>query len=62
METMVRLASFLLFVLLVATPSWAQEPGVDDEECKGKDSALLSRMPGCGLYQCSKKTSIRPTW
>lgn len=48
-----------LFVLgaavmsVVATPAWAQEPGVDTEGCK--DSALLSRMPGCGLYECTLK-------
>jgi len=55
METMMRLASILLFALGVAGPAWAQEPGVDSEECKGQDSPLLSRMPGCGVYECSKK-------
>lgn len=55
MENMIRLAAILLFTLAVAGPAWAQEPGVDEEDCKGKDSALLSRMPGCGLYECTKK-------
>ena len=27
--------------------------GVDEEGCK--ESALLSRMPGCGIFQCEKK-------
>ncbi len=55
MANMMRLASILLLVLALAIPAWAQEPGVDEDECKGKDTALLSRMPGCGLYECSKK-------
>jgi OOP family OmpA-OmpF porin len=55
MANMMRLTSFLVFVLAMSVPAWAQEPGVDSDECKGKDSAFLSRMPGCGLYQCSKK-------
>ena len=38
---------------LFAVPVFAQEPGVDEEGCK--ESALLSRMPGCGIYECSKK-------
>lgn len=36
-----------------AAPAWAQEPGVDDENCK--ESKLLSRMPGCGIFECSSK-------
>ena len=55
MANMTRLTSILLFALAVAVPVRAQEPGVDEEHCKGKDSALLSRMAGCGLYQCAKK-------
>ena len=55
MANMMRPASILLLVLALAIPAWAQEPGVDEDECKGKDTALLSRMPGCGLYECSKK-------
>lgn len=50
-----RLASILLLALLIPVSAFAQEPGVDEEDCKGKDSALLSRMPGCGLYECTKK-------
>jgi OOP family OmpA-OmpF porin len=38
---------------LIAIPLFAQEPGHDEEGCK--PSALLSRMPGCGIYECSKK-------
>jgi len=34
-----------LFALLVAVPAWAQEPGVDESDCK--EQALVSRMPGC---------------
>lgn len=38
----------------MAAPVWAQDPADPDEEgCK--DSALLSRMPGCQLYDCSTK-------
>ena len=55
MESMARLGSILLFALLAAAPAWAQEPGVDEEACKGQDSPLLSRMPGCGVYECAKK-------
>lgn len=50
-----RLALILLLALLIPVSAFAQEPGVDEEDCKGKDTALLSRMPGCGLYECSKK-------
>lgn len=38
---------------LSVVPAFAQEPGVDEEGCK--ESALLSRMPGCGIYECVKK-------
>ena len=38
---------------LAAVPVFAQEPGKDDNDCK--PSALMSRMPGCGIYECSKK-------
>ena len=38
---------------LVAVPVFAQEPGVDADECK--PSPLLTRMTGCGIYDCSKK-------
>jgi len=55
METMNRLASILLLALLLPAAAMAQEPGVDEEECKGQDSPLLSRMPGCGIFECSKK-------
>lgn len=55
METMNRLASILLVALLLPAAAFAQEPGVDEEECRAQDSPLLSRMPGCGLFECSKK-------
>jgi OOP family OmpA-OmpF porin len=45
-------ALVLLFVL-VAVPAFAQTPGVDENDCK--PSPLLSRMTGCGVYQCEKK-------
>lgn len=38
---------------LHALPAIAQEPGVDAEGCK--ESSLLSRMPGCGIWECVKK-------
>ena len=39
---------------LVAVPVFAQEPGVDENDCK--PSPLLTRMPGCGIFECSKKS------
>lgn len=42
-----------MIVSLCAVPAYAQEPGVDTEGCK--ESALLSRMPGCGIWACEKK-------
>ena len=42
----------MLFAL-AATPIFAQEPGKDENGCK--PSPVLSRMPGCGIYECSKK-------
>ena len=40
--------------ILVAMPAWAQDPADPDQEgCK--DSALLTRMAGCQLYECSTK-------
>ncbi len=53
METMNRLASILLLALVLPAPLLAQEPGKDEDGCK--ESALLSRMPGCGVYQCEAK-------
>jgi OOP family OmpA-OmpF porin len=50
-----RVAVLSTFVCALSFPVWAQEPGVDEESCKGKDSKLLSRLPGCGLYECSEK-------
>jgi OOP family OmpA-OmpF porin len=38
---------------LLAVPAVAQEPGVDADECK--PSPLLTRMTGCGIYECQKK-------
>lgn len=55
MANMTRLTSILLFALAIGAPASAQEPGVDEVECKGKDSALLSRMPGCGIASCEAK-------
>jgi OOP family OmpA-OmpF porin len=40
-------------LIAIAAPAFAQEPGVDEEGCK--ESALLSRMPGCGIFECVKK-------
>ncbi len=37
MESMARLASILLFALLASVSASAQEPGVDEEACKGQD-------------------------
>ncbi|MEW6322798.1 MAG: OmpA family protein [Acidobacteriota bacterium] len=48
-----RLAFMVMMGLALAAPAGAQEPGVDEEGCK--ESALLSRMPGCGIYECSTK-------
>ncbi|HYE85848.1 MAG TPA: OmpA family protein [Vicinamibacterales bacterium] len=42
-----------IVLLLVSVPALAQEPGVDEENCK--PSPLMTRMPGCGIYECSKK-------
>lgn len=50
-----RVVLMSMFVCALAAPVWAQEAGVDEEECKGKDSKLLSRLPGCGIYQCFEK-------
>jgi OmpA-OmpF porin, OOP family len=47
-----RVAAALLFAL-AAMPSFAQTPGEDENDCK--PSPLMSRMPGCGVYQCTKK-------
>ena len=53
---MIRLA-FRIFIAasfaLVALPVFAQTPGVDENDCK--PSPLMSRMPGCGVWECSKK-------
>jgi OOP family OmpA-OmpF porin len=46
-------ALVVVTVLMLATPSRAQEPGVDEEGCK--PSPLMSRMTGCGIYACEKK-------
>ncbi|MEO8679903.1 MAG: OmpA family protein [Vicinamibacterales bacterium] len=50
---MMRLAAILVLALLVPIAALAQEPGKDEEGCK--ESALLSRMPGCGFFECVKK-------
>jgi OOP family OmpA-OmpF porin len=46
-------ALFVMSLIALAAPAWAQEPGVDEEGCK--PSPLLSRMTGCGIFQCEKK-------
>ena len=46
-------AAVVVAVTLLAVPVFAQEPGKDENDCK--PSALMSRMPGCGIYECSKK-------
>jgi hypothetical protein len=38
---------------LYAVPVLAQTPGVDEEGCR--ESALMSRYPGCGIFECVKK-------
>ena len=43
----------ILLILLFAAPAFAQTPGVDENDCK--PSALLSRLPGCGVWECEKK-------
>ncbi len=53
MNSFVVRVMFVSMVSLTAMPVFAQEPGVDEEGCKA--SALLSRMPGCGIYECSTK-------
>lgn len=45
----VLLAALLLAQAAAAS---AQQPGVDEQDCK--ESALLPRPPGCGIYQCVK--------
>jgi OOP family OmpA-OmpF porin len=53
---MIRLAFRVLLAALFATialPAFAQTPGVDENDCK--PSPLMSRMPGCGVFECSKK-------
>jgi len=42
-----------LALLLPAANALAQTPGVDENDCK--ESALISRLPGCGVYECEKK-------
>lgn len=44
----------VLLMFVCATPAAAQDPADPDQEgCK--DSKLLSRMPGCQLFDCSTK-------
>jgi OOP family OmpA-OmpF porin len=44
----------LLMLLVCVAPAAGQDPADPDQEgCK--DSALLTRMPGCQLYDCSTK-------
>ena len=53
MNSFVFRCAFVLCLSSAARPALAQEPGVDGGDCK--PSALMSRMPGCGVYQCEKK-------
>ena len=46
-------AVLVISFALTAIPAFAQEPGVDDENCK--PSPLMTRMPGCGIFECAKK-------
>lgn len=46
-------ALLLAALVAAAVPAFAQTPGQDDNDCK--PSPLMSRMPGCGVYECSKK-------
>jgi outer membrane protein OmpA-like peptidoglycan-associated protein len=51
---MKRLAGCVLAALLLAAPAGAQDPGDPDAEgCK--DSALLTRIPGCTIRECRAK-------
>src|SRR5438105_1703300 len=49
----IALGAVVVAVLAQTAPAFAQEPGKDEEGCK--PSPLMSRMPGCGIYECSKK-------
>jgi OmpA-OmpF porin, OOP family len=51
--TSFALRALAVSILLTAVPAFAQEPGVDEEGCK--PSPLVTRMPGCGIYECVKK-------
>ena len=53
MTTFSRRLLLSVALALVAWPAVAQEPGVDEVGCK--ESARLSRMPGCGIWECVKK-------
>ena len=48
----VRVALIVSFAF-AAAPVFAQTPGVDENDCK--PSPLLTRMTGCGVYECEKK-------
>lgn len=50
---MKQLSAILTLLLFLPVPAMAQEPGKDEEGCK--ESALLSRMPGCGIMRCDVK-------
>jgi OOP family OmpA-OmpF porin len=46
--------SFAIAILVLSGAlTRAQEPGVDEEGCS--ESKLLSRMPGCGIYECGAR-------
>src|SRR6478672_5726110 len=46
-------AALIMMLAFAAVPAFAQAPGQDDNDCK--PSPLMSRMTGCGVYECSKK-------
>lgn len=53
MANMDRLTAILVLILSMPMAALAQEPGKDEDGCK--PSALISRMPGCGIMRCEVK-------
>jgi OOP family OmpA-OmpF porin len=51
--TSFALRALIIAMIFTAAPVFAQTPGQDEEDCK--PSPLMSRMPGCGVFQCTKK-------
>lgn len=48
-----RLFPLVIVLALGAIPAYGQEPGQDENDCA--PSPLMSRMPGCGAYECTRK-------